>query len=56
LGALYDAATMPSQLRKAHRALDAAVDRLYRKKRFSGDRDRVEHLFGFYEELVVPPW
>ena len=55
LGALYDAASMPAELRKAHRALDAAVDRLYRKKRFSGDRERVEHLFSLYEKLVVPP-
>ena len=45
---------MPANLRKAHAALDAAVDRLYRKKPFDGDRDRVEHLFGLYEKLVNP--
>lgn len=44
----------PPNLRKAHAALDAAVDRLYRKKPFDNDRDRVEHLFGLYERLVNP--
>ena len=54
LADLYDPDTMPANLRKAHRALDAAVDRLYRKKPFDSDRDRVEHLFGLYEKLVNP--
>lgn len=39
---------------EAHRALDAAVDRLYRKAPFESDRDRVERLFGLYEKLVNP--
>jgi hypothetical protein len=54
LADLYDPDTMPANLRKAHSALDAAVDRLYRKKPFDSDRDRVEHLFGLYEKLVNP--
>ena len=54
LADLYDPDTMPANLRKAHRTLDAAVDRLYRKKPFDSDRDRVEHLFGLYEKLVNP--
>ena len=54
LADLYDPDTMPPNLRKAHAALDAAVDRLYRKKPFDSDRDRVEHLFGLYEKLVNP--
>jgi hypothetical protein len=40
---------MPEDLRKAHRALDEAVARLYREEPFAGDRERVEHLFGLYE-------
>ena len=32
---LYDSNIMPSPLRKAHHALDRAVDRLYRKKPFA---------------------
>ncbi|MEQ1552382.1 type IIL restriction-modification enzyme MmeI [Sphingorhabdus sp.] len=54
LAALYDPDTMPPVLRKAHAALDSAVDRLYRAAPFTSDRDRVEHLFGRYEALVNP--
>lgn len=54
LADLYDPDTMPANLRKAHQALDAAVDRLYRRAPFESDRDRVEHLFGLYEKLVNP--
>ncbi len=54
LADLYDPDTMPANLRKAHHALDLAVDRLYRRAPFESDRDRVEHLFGLYEKLVNP--
>jgi hypothetical protein len=54
LADLYDADVMPLILRKAHRALDGAVDKLYRSAKFTGDRDRAEHLFGLYEKLVTP--
>lgn len=54
LADLYDPDLMPAALRKAHRALDAAVDRLYRPAPFDGDRERVEHLFRLYERLVAP--
>lgn len=54
LADLYDPDTMPANLRKAHTALDTAVDRLYRPAPFATDRDRVEHLFGRYEALVNP--
>jgi hypothetical protein len=54
LADLYDADAMPPKLRKAHGTLDDAVDRLYRSGAFTGDRDRVEHLFGLYETLVTP--
>jgi hypothetical protein len=54
LADLYDPDVMPADLRKAHRALDAAVDKLYRPTPFASDRERVEHLFGLYEKLVAP--
>lgn len=54
LADLYDVDAMPPQLRKAHHALDEAVDKLYRSSAFTGDRDRAEHLFGRYERLVAP--
>lgn len=52
LADLYDPDTMPADLRKAHRALDLAVDRLYRKAPFDSDRERVEHLFMLYERMT----
>jgi MmeI, target recognition domain/MmeI, C-terminal domain len=54
LADLYDPKVMPPDLRKAHRALDEAVDRLYRKEPFQSDRERVEHLFKLYENLTAP--
>ena len=54
LADLYDPDLMPVELRKAHRALDGAVDRLYRRSPFSSDRERVEHLLGLYEKMMVP--
>lgn len=54
LADLYDPDTMPGDLRKAHAALDKAIDKLYRPTPFDSDRDRVEHLFGRYEALVSP--
>jgi hypothetical protein len=54
LADLYDPDLMPGGLRDAHRALDRAVDRLYRRQGFDSDRARVEHLFMLYERLVQP--
>jgi len=53
LADLYDPDVMPADLRKAHRALDQAVDRLYRKAPFESDRERVEHLFTLYEKMTA---
>lgn len=53
LADLYDPDTMPPNLRKAHTALDQAVDRLYRREPFASDRERVEHLFALYEKLTA---
>ncbi len=54
LADLYDPDRMPPELYRAHKALDAAVDKLYASKGFSDDRARVEHLFRRYEALVMP--
>ena len=54
LADLYDPLTMPQDLRRAHTALDKAVDRLYRPKGFASERERVEHLFMLYEKLQAP--
>ena len=54
LADLYDPDLMPPGLRKAHQALDRAVDKLYRRKGFTSERERVEHLLGLYEKMVAP--
>lgn len=53
LADLYDPVSMPADLVKAHRDLDAAVDRCYRKEPFKSELERVEFLFGLYEEYTA---
>ena len=45
---------MPSDLRRAHQALDRAADRLYRRAGFASERERVERLFMLYEKMCAP--
>ena len=54
LADLYDPDLMPPNLRRAHQALDRAVDRLYRRTGFASERERVEHLFMLYEKMCAP--
>ncbi|MCY4213167.1 MAG: class I SAM-dependent DNA methyltransferase [Gammaproteobacteria bacterium] len=54
LADLYDPDLMPLNLRRAHQALDRAVDRLYRRAGFASERERVEHLFMLYERTCKP--
>ncbi len=54
LADLYDPDLMPADLRRAHHSLDRAVDRTYRRRGFTTERERVEHLFGLYEKVRVP--
>ena len=55
LDVLYDPDTMPPALRRAHDALDRAVDRLYRRVGFASERERVEHLFMLYDKMRAKP-
>ena len=54
LADLYDPDTMPPDLHWAHRRLDRAVDRLYRRKPFASERERIEHLLERYARLTLP--
>ena len=54
LSDLYDPDLMPADLRRAHQALDRAVDRLYRRTGFASERERIEHLFALYEKMHTP--
>ena len=53
LAEIYDPDLMPTDLRKAHRDLDRAVDRLYRSRpTFKSESERLQHLFGLYEQMT----
>lgn len=54
LAHLYDPLGMPPELKAAHRRLDAAVDKAYRRESFASDRHRVEHLMALYERENAP--
>ena len=54
LADLYDPLAMPPALVAAHRALDAAVDRAYRRGAFADEAARVALLFDRYEALANP--
>jgi len=52
LADLYDPAVMPLDLRKAHSALDKAVDRAYRPEPFANEAARLSLLFELYKMLT----
>ncbi|TAN62887.1 DNA methylase [bacterium] len=52
LADLYDPVAMPPNLRKAHQALDKAVDVAYGKKNFTSDAQRVAFLFELYHKYT----
>jgi len=54
LADLYDPASTPPELVKAHAALDRAVEKCYRPESFKDDRERVEFLFQLYERIIAP--
>jgi hypothetical protein len=49
LADLYDPTTMPTELVKAHTALDKAVDACYGKTGFESEAKRMEFLFELYD-------
>lgn len=53
LADLYDPNKMPQPLLEAHKALDRAVEALYRDRPFRDASERLEYLFARYEKLVA---
>lgn len=49
---MYDPEKMPPKLLKAHRDLDAIVDRSYRAKPFKDVNERLEYLIALYKEMT----
>ena len=54
LADLYDPDLMPPNLRKAHQALNKAVDHLYCPGGFGSEQERLEYLFVLYEQMMAP--
>ena len=54
LATLYAAGNMPTDLLKAHNALDKAVDAAYDYKGGKDDTARVAFLFEQYQKLTAP--
>lgn len=52
LANLYDPDKMPDNLKAAHKALDVAVEGLYRSRPFRDASERLEYLFARYEMLI----
>lgn len=48
---MYDAATMPEDLKEAHSKNDSVIESLYRSKPFEDDDDRLEYLFNMYKKM-----
>jgi hypothetical protein len=52
LADLYDPASMPVRLLRAHQKLDAAVDAAYGMRSPKSDGDRTRYLFGLYDRYT----
>jgi hypothetical protein cresD4_02576 len=52
LAELYDADKMPENLRQAHADLDIVLDRIYRRRPFDSDEERLRLLFDLYRQMT----
>jgi len=50
---LYDADTMPPDLREAHDRNDETLERIYIGRRFKNDTERLEKLFELYTKMTA---
>ncbi|SDT98010.1 Type II restriction/modification system, DNA methylase subunit YeeA [Pseudomonas pohangensis] len=50
---LYDAETMPDNLRHAHERNDEVLERIYIGRRFKNDTERLEKLFELYTNMTA---
>jgi len=52
---LYDADTMPADVRAAHERNDEVLERIYIGRRFKNDSERLEKLFDLYTKITAAP-
>jgi hypothetical protein len=50
---LYEAATMPANLREAHERNDEVLERIYIGRRFRNDTERMEKLFAMFKQMTA---
>jgi len=50
---LYDAETMPDDLRRAHERNDETLERIYIGRKFKNDTERLEKLFDLYTKMTT---
>lgn len=55
LAELYDAETMPDNLRVAHERNDEVLERIYIGRQFKNDTERLEKLFELYTRMSASP-
>lgn len=53
LGDLYNSATMPRRLRRAHEELDETMETIFGSRRYRSDADRIEHLLQLYARMAA---
>ena len=53
LSEMYSPSRMPTELRVLHEQLDELVDRLYSKKPFESNEERLSYLFELYERMTI---
>ncbi|OCH36821.1 DNA methyltransferase [Vibrio cyclitrophicus] len=53
LAELYNPETMPTDLLEAHKSLDVAVDKLFRRTPFKDTSERLSFLLARYEEMIT---
>ncbi|MGX1692290.1 class I SAM-dependent DNA methyltransferase [Brevundimonas naejangsanensis] len=52
---LYEPEGMPEDLRRAHKANDEVLERIYIGRRFRNDTERLEKLFDLYTKMTIKP-
>ena len=50
---LYDPDAMPAKLREAHERNDETLERIYIRRRFKNDTERLEKLFELYTQMTA---
>ena len=53
IGFLYNFSSMPNSVKEIHKEIDQCVDRIYSKKSFLNDNERLACLFDIYAKKTL---